>query len=153
LNFLHWLRVTERVKFKVAVLTYKLSHGAATSYLGSLTRVSEQSGTGLLRAAGLGRLVVPPHGLPTIGARVFSLVAPSIWNCLPFDVTSAPSVSVFKKTLRDVSFPHLLLLTASVDIFILQLFPMDLETVICLGHVNNSRNYIKLIPVMYIYDK
>lgn len=101
---LHWLRVTERVNFKIAVLTFKLLHGAAPSYLGPLTRVSEQSGTRHLRSADLGRLVVPPHKLSTVGARAFSVVAPSFWNCLPLDVTSAPSVSVFRKRLKTFLF-------------------------------------------------
>jgi hypothetical protein len=39
---LHWLRVAERVEFKVAVLTFRALHGCAPSYLTSLfTRVGD----------------------------------------------------------------------------------------------------------------
>jgi len=34
---LHWLRVPERIRSKVAVLVYKVLHGCAPSYLGPLT--------------------------------------------------------------------------------------------------------------------
>jgi len=36
---LHWLRVPERIQFKIVVLTYKVLHGTAPRYLGSLVRV------------------------------------------------------------------------------------------------------------------
>ena len=101
---LHWLRVSERVKFKIAVLTYKLMHGVAPSYLGPLTHVSEQLGSRRLRSADLGRLVVPSCKLSTIGPRAFSVAAPSLWNNLPLEVTSAPSVSVFRKRLKTFLF-------------------------------------------------
>ena len=34
---LHWLRVPERIKFKIAVLTYRVLHGNTPRYLGPLT--------------------------------------------------------------------------------------------------------------------
>ncbi len=36
LSSLHWLRVPQRVQFKVAVLTYKTLHGTGPQYLGPL---------------------------------------------------------------------------------------------------------------------
>jgi len=55
---LHWLRVPERIQFKIAVLTYKVLHGTAPRYLGPLVRVSD---------------------LP--GRRVSALPAPIAWSC------------------------------------------------------------------------
>jgi len=37
---LHWLRIPERIQFKVAVLVYNVLHGLAPQYLGPLTHVS-----------------------------------------------------------------------------------------------------------------
>jgi len=37
LIILHWLRIPERIKFKVAILTYNILNGRAPSYLGPLT--------------------------------------------------------------------------------------------------------------------
>ena len=40
---LHWLRVLERIQYKLAVLAYKVLHGDASRYLGPLTRVDKHS--------------------------------------------------------------------------------------------------------------
>ena len=40
---LHWLRVPERIEYKIAVLVYKVLHGLAPRYLGPLTRVRNRS--------------------------------------------------------------------------------------------------------------
>ena len=36
---LHWLRVPERIQFKIAVLTYRVLHGDAPRYLGPFTSI------------------------------------------------------------------------------------------------------------------
>jgi len=41
---LHWLRVPERILYKVAVLTYKALHGGSPRYLSSLVHVADVSG-------------------------------------------------------------------------------------------------------------
>jgi len=40
---LHWLRVPERIQFKIAVLAYKVLHGSVSAprYLGPLVRVPD----------------------------------------------------------------------------------------------------------------
>lgn len=40
---LHWLRVPERVVFKIAVLMFKVLHGIAPKYLGPVVRVADLS--------------------------------------------------------------------------------------------------------------
>jgi hypothetical protein len=37
---LHWLRVPERIRFKIAVLVYRSLHGSAPSYLSYFSRTS-----------------------------------------------------------------------------------------------------------------
>jgi len=46
--------------------------------------------------AGTNRLVVPPFKLSTIGSRAFQVAGPQVWNSLPEDVTSAPTLSTFR---------------------------------------------------------
>jgi len=41
---LHWLRVPERIQYKIAVLSYKVLHDTAPRYLGPLTRVADIPG-------------------------------------------------------------------------------------------------------------
>jgi len=48
---LRWLRIPERIQFKVAVLVYKVLHGLASQYLGPLTHVSNLPGRRTLRSA------------------------------------------------------------------------------------------------------
>jgi len=56
---LHWLRVPERVQYKIAMLTYKVLHGTAPRYLGPLDRVADLPGRRSLRSTSFSRLVVP----------------------------------------------------------------------------------------------
>jgi len=46
---LHWLRIPERMQFKVAVLVHNVLHGLAPQYLGPLTHVSNLPGRCTLR--------------------------------------------------------------------------------------------------------
>ena len=56
---LHWLRVPERIQYKIAVLSYKVLHATAPRYLGPLTRVADIPGRRALRSACTDRLEVP----------------------------------------------------------------------------------------------
>jgi len=47
---LHWLRVPERIQYKVSVLTYKVPCGTAPRYPGQLTRVADVPGRRSLRS-------------------------------------------------------------------------------------------------------
>jgi len=62
---LHWLRVPERIQFKIAVLTYTVLHGDAPRYLGPFTSAADVPGRRALRSVGTDRLVVPPAGAET----------------------------------------------------------------------------------------
>ena len=101
---LHWLWVPERVQFKIAMLTYKVLHGKASRYLGPLNRVADLPGRRALRSASSSRLVVPTFRLSTVGSRSFNVSAPRIWNRLPEDVASAPSLSTFRHFLKTYFF-------------------------------------------------
>ena len=101
---LHWLRVSERIQYKIAVTTYKVLHGTAPCYLGPLTRVADLPRRRGLRSAGSSRLVVPPTRLSTVASRAFPVAAPQVWNALPEDVTSASSLRVFQSRLKTFLF-------------------------------------------------
>jgi len=77
---LHWLRVPERIQFKIAVLTYRILHGDAPRYLGQFTSAADVPGRRALRSAGTNRLVVPPVRLTTVGSRASPIAAAKIWN-------------------------------------------------------------------------
>ena len=50
---LHWLRIPQRIQCKVAVLTYKVLHGCAPSYLGPFVRVAVLPSRRALRSANI----------------------------------------------------------------------------------------------------
>jgi len=97
---LHWLRVLERIQFKIVVLTYRVLHGNAPRYLGPLTSTDDVPGRRALRSAGTNRLVVPPVRLATVGSRAFLVAAAYTWNSLPEHTVSASTLQSFKRHLK-----------------------------------------------------
>jgi len=106
---LHWLRVPERISFKLAVITYQSIHGTSPSHLHScFTRVADMTSGRRLRSSTSHNLEVPPVRLSTVGKRTFPVSVATVWNDLPLHVASAPSLAVFRQRLRDLSvFPFL----------------------------------------------
>jgi len=96
---LHWLRDQKRVSllFKMVVLMYEASHGSTPLYLTQLVPVADLPGRRCLRSARTNYLLlVPSVKLPIVGGRAFPVAGPTIWNSLPDNVTSAPSLSIFR---------------------------------------------------------
>ena len=101
---LHWLSARERIDFKICVLTYRVIHGSAPSYLGPLVRVADLPGRRSLRSACTGQLAEPRVHLSTVGSHAFAVAAPHVWNSLPADVLSSPSLSIFRRRLKTFLF-------------------------------------------------
>ena len=93
LTILHWLRVPERVNFKLALMAYRVLNGMAPSYLNQLVPVSSLAGRRRLRSSFTLQLLVPSYRLSTVGRRSFLVATSTFWNTLPDDIQSAPSVS------------------------------------------------------------
>ena len=62
-----------------------------------LTRVADMPNRRRLRSASSNQLDVPSFRLPTVGSRAFPTAGAKVWNSLPDDVTSAPSLSTFRR--------------------------------------------------------
>jgi Reverse transcriptase (RNA-dependent DNA polymerase) len=101
LRGLHWLRVPERIDFRLAVLIYRCLHDSAPSYLSAdLVRTADVGSRRRLRSAATAALIVPRTRHCTIGDRAFSVAGPRVWNELPDTVTSAPSLPAFRRRLK-----------------------------------------------------
>ena len=101
LRDLHWLRIRERIDYKLAVLAFRCLHGLAPSYLScDLRRVADIDGRRHLRSASSAQLDVPRSRCSTLGDRTFAVAAARSWNRLPSTVTSAASLTAFKKLLK-----------------------------------------------------
>jgi hypothetical protein len=76
LRELHWLRVPERITFRLAVLAYRCQHGSAPPYLADeLHRVADVGSRYQLRSASTMALIVPTTVRSTIGDRAFPVAA------------------------------------------------------------------------------
>jgi len=97
LRELHWLRMSQRIDYKLAVLVYCCLNGLAPSYLASdLQSVADLDARRRLRSASTSTLVVPVMCLSTVGDREFPVAVARVWNSLPADVTSSPSLPTFQ---------------------------------------------------------
>jgi hypothetical protein len=101
---LQWLRASERIKYKVAVLTYRVLHGSAPRYVGTFVCIADRPDRRFIRSAETYRLHVPPCRLSTVGSRAFPVAGPRIWNDLPEEVTSAQSLRIFRQRLKTLLF-------------------------------------------------
>lgn len=90
---LQWLRILSQIKFKVLIFTYRVLHGQGHSPMPldppSWCSFWWQWWT---RPA--------KNFLKTTRSQAFSVVAPSVWNCLPVELCLAPSLQDFKKQLK-----------------------------------------------------
>ena len=86
---LHWLRIQERINYKLCLLAYKSLNGLAPPYISDLcTLQSSRSGRHNLRSANNRILYVPRYKLNTMGKRSFSVAGPTAWNRLPAQLRS-----------------------------------------------------------------
>ena len=98
LHDLHWLRVPERIAFRLSVLVYRCLHGQGPSYLANdLHRTADVESRRCLRSASTTSLIVPTMRHVTIGYRALTVAAPRAWNSLPPAVTASPSLELKRR--------------------------------------------------------
>ena len=89
----------------IATLTFRALHGTAPPYMTSqFARVADLSNRRRLRSASSNQLDVPSFRLPTVGSRAFPIADAKVWSSLPDDVTSALSLSTFRRHLKTYLF-------------------------------------------------
>ncbi|KAF7254272.1 putative RNA-directed DNA polymerase from transposon BS, partial [Varanus komodoensis] len=101
LHQLHWLPIEARAQFKVLIMTYKVLNGLGPGYLNECLRPYMPDRP--LRSAGESLLREPSmKEIRRVNTRrrVFSAVAPNLWNSLPKEVRLAPSLLVFRRQLN-----------------------------------------------------
>ena len=98
LEKLHWLPVDARIHYKIATLAFRHFENSLPPYLLELLHIYQPSRT--LRSSSEKLLKVPQTNLKSAGNRSFHFQAAKIWNSLPTNVRSSPSLSSFKKNLK-----------------------------------------------------
>ena len=94
---LHWLKVRERIIYKILVIVHKCIYGNAPVDLSNLVRLSQRNRLKMLE-------VRESHGL--MGDRAFSVCGPRLWNCLPTKLRLEQDADDFKNGLKTYLFKH-----------------------------------------------
>ena len=102
LKMLHWLPVKERIQYKILFYTYKALNDSAPPYIRDL--LQQYLPTRTLRSETKHMLCVPKSKTVTYSKRCFKIMAPVLWNSLPYDIKTSESLGVFKKRLKTYLF-------------------------------------------------
>ena len=95
---LHWLPFSERVKFKILLLTFKALHQQSPTYIQDL--ITRYLPSRSLRSSSTLSVNPVSFNLKAYGSREFSVSAPELWNKLPEDIRSCKNLSLFKHKLK-----------------------------------------------------
>jgi len=105
LRDLRWLRVPQRIEFKLSVLVFRCLHGLARPHLArELCRVADMDCRRRLRSTSKLELHVPLTRRVNVGDRAFAVSAARVWNGLPSDIITSPSLIAFKRRLNTLLF-------------------------------------------------
>ena len=105
LQRLHWLPVAKRIQFRTLVHTYNIMVSAAPGYLASTLHV-KQSTYSLRSTSGTSFTIPRSHRLA--GDKAFSIIAPVLWNALPFTIRNSSSLADVSKRLLKLTFLSLM---------------------------------------------
>ena len=97
LKALHWLPVTQRVQYKVAVITHKVLSTRQPQYLADI--VTEYNPSRHLRSSTQRKLAVRTTN-NRLGERAFSSASAKVWNELPTELKEITEHRTFKKKLK-----------------------------------------------------
>ena len=105
LHEIHWLRVPERIQFRLCVLTYRSLNGIAPQYLSEyILPASSRSSGQQLRSTESISLLVPSTCRITIGDRAFPEDAAWALNSLQQRVWAASLIVSFRRELKTCLF-------------------------------------------------
>ena len=99
---LHWLKIPERVDYKVAVLIFQCINNQALTYLKALLNIDHNRS---LRSSSSSMLLpVSMSRLSIVHNSSFSICGPRIWNELPIEVKRCSNINDFKCKLKTYMF-------------------------------------------------
>ena len=89
LQELHWLKIQERIEFKILLLTFKAIHGLAPPYLSNVVKYNSSGSRDII-------LFCPSN----TSTKAFSAAAPKLWNNLPHSIKQLSDIDIFKRMLK-----------------------------------------------------
>ena len=96
---LHWLKIQERITFKVATIMYKCINNIALAYLSEMV-ISQVPHTRSLRSTHRGLLDTTKSRTEFVHGSSFKSMGPHIWNTLPANVKNSNNIDIFKTRLK-----------------------------------------------------
>ena len=103
LQQLHWLPVHSRIHFKLATIIYKALSTSSPQYLATL--LHQHIPVHSLRSSDQ-QFLDQPASRSNFGSRSLRCAAPSVWNSIPLNIRSAPTMATFKRSLKTHLFSH-----------------------------------------------
>ena len=97
---LDWTSVSSRCNYNKAVLTYKALNQLTPPYISDLLKPVSQTCTRQIRSSENGSLAVP-RSRTALYDKSVTCSASKLWNTLPCAIKSAPSLSSFKKCVKE----------------------------------------------------
>ena len=105
LKELHWLKIDERIEYKIALQMYKCLSNEGPAYLTrDLFPVASLPEKQRLRSAKSKDVVLNKHKLKSLGLRRFSVSGPKLWNNLSKSLKSSSSTKSFCRSLKTYLF-------------------------------------------------
>ena len=100
LKSLHWLPVSERINYKIAMMVFKHFQGTTPSYISDLLQEPPKHTHNTRSSSDPTLLGQPVKKLVTYGERSFQYYGPLIWNSLPRETRELTNETEFKKALK-----------------------------------------------------
>ena len=101
LESLHWLKIKERIDYKLLLTIYKIRNNRAPEYLNTLIKLPLN--TKETRATGKNKLFVP-HANSINEMKDIKFMGPTLWNKLPESSKNTLKINTFKKELKTILF-------------------------------------------------
>ena len=99
---MRWLKVPQRITFKILALAFLAIHGKAPTYICELVGLHTLRRE--LRSTSNAIMLKQPRSRTADGDRAFVTAAPRLWNCLPADIRCITTISSFEKHLKSYLF-------------------------------------------------
>ena len=103
LEKLHWLPISECIKYKFTCMCFSAINGSGPAYLSELLHVYTPSCT-LRSSSDTHMLEIQQYKCKAHGFHTFSCFGPHIWNSLPQDLRHCSTLSSFKAKLKTFLF-------------------------------------------------
>ena len=99
---LHWLPVTARIDYKIALVVFKCLNNLSPLYMSDL--ITKYSPSRSLRSSNSNIIVTKSAKYKKYGERAISVNATEVWNSLPLELKNCTCIESFKRNLKTYLF-------------------------------------------------